>query len=300
MTEHPFVTAVIVTYQSASIIDDCLEGLVGDDRVEVIVVDSGSSDASAERAATHPGVVCIPQRENVGWSVASNLGADRSTGTAIAFVNPDTRATASQLLELASHVGGDVGEVSPRFVGDSGEPQNFYFRLPSPLTGPFLYLNSGQRLDEKMGRPFIRHHLYGERLPVDHPAHAGAACMVVDASEFRRLGGFDERMWVFFSDLDLSRRLGLEGRRLEVAWEIQVTHSGGGSVKALDLDRLQAMLQRDYVAYSRVAFGRAGRVLTWAAVWAFSGVIPAVMALVRSDHQGARECISRARSVLRR
>ena len=299
MTEL-LVTAVIVTYESASIIDDCLEGLVGDDRVQVVVVDSGSTDGSAELAAAHDGVVCIPQRENVGWSVASNIGAAVSSAAAIAFVNPDTRATSGQLVTLASHLGGEVASVSPLFVGDSGEPQHFYFRLPTPLSGPFLYLNSGQRLDEKLGRPFIRHHLYSEKLPVGHPAHAGAACMVVDASEFRRLGGFDERMWVFFSDMDLSRRLERDGKRLLVDWDVCVAHSGGGSVKALDLGGLQSMLQRDYVAYSRAAFSRAGRTLTWGAVWGFSGVIPATMALAHGDRHTARECIHRARSVLRK
>ena len=301
MSEAPLVSAVVVTYNSAAVIDECLAGLVGDPRVEVIVVDSGSDDASARMAASFNGVVCIEIAENLGWSACSNAGARSARAGAIAFLNPDTRTTSDALVRLASRLGGDVAAVAPRFVNEDGTDQHFYFRLPTPFSGPFLYLNSGQRIDEKLGRPVVRWHLYAEELPIEAEiAHAGAACVVVDAAEFRRLGGFDERMWIFFSDVDLSRRLALTGRRLVVDWDVPVTHLGGGSVKALDLDRLQLILQRDYVAYGRIAFGRSGRWLTVGAVWAFSGIAPAAAALLRGEPLRARECLDRARSVLRK
>lgn len=293
------MTAVIVTHNSSADIGDCLAGLAGDQRVQVVVVDSGSADDSAKRAAACPGVLVVAETQNLGWSVCSNTGAALAISPAIAFVNPDTRATAEQLVTLASRLGGDVAAVSPRFVNEDGTGQHFYFRLPSPLSGPFLYLNSGQRLDEKLGRPVVRWHLYGERLPIEEVAHAGAACMVMDAKEFRRLGGFDERMWVFFSDMDLSRRLAKAGRRLLVDWSVTVTHLGGSSARALELERLQTIVQRDYVAYSRVAFGSTGRALTKAATWAFSGIVPAIMAVCRGQPRAALRCIARARMVLR-
>jgi len=301
MTAPPMVSAVVVTFNSAAVIDECLAGLVGDPRVEVIVVDSGSQDESVAKAASFDGVVSIAMAENLGWSACSNTGARSARAPAIAFVNPDTRTTSDALVRLASRLRGEVAAVSPRFVNQDGTGQHFYFRLPNPLTGPFLYLNSGQRIDEKLGRPVVRWHLYGEVLPIEAVvAHAGAACVVVDAAEFRRLGGFDQRMWIFFSDVDLSRRLALTGRRLVVDWDLPVTHLGGGSVKALDLDQLQLILQRDFIAYSRVAFGWGGRWLTVGAVWAFSGVVPAAAALARGEPRRARECLSRARSVLRK
>jgi N-acetylglucosaminyl-diphospho-decaprenol L-rhamnosyltransferase len=300
MSDATSVTAVIVTYNSSVIIDECLAGLVGDPQVEVVVVDSGSSDGSADRAASYGGVEVLAQTENLGWSACSNLGAQKATGRAVAFVNPDTRVSAEKLLTLAARLGGDVAAISPRFVNEDGSGQNFYFRLPSAITGPFLYLNSGQRLDELMGRPVVRRHLYGERLPVTRPAHAGAACMVVDREEFSRLGGFDERMWVFFSDVDFSRRLTGAGKRLFVDWTVPVSHIGGASAKALELDQLQLIVQRDYVAYSRIAFGAFGQRVTVAATWAFSGLIPAAMAVARGDVNGARGCIERAKKVLQR
>jgi N-acetylglucosaminyl-diphospho-decaprenol L-rhamnosyltransferase len=296
----PLVTAVIVSHNSSALIDDCLAGLIGDPRVQALVVDSGSSDDTVDRAEAHPGVEVLAQGANLGWSACSNIGARAASAPAIAFVNPDTRATAEQLIRLTSDLGGKVSAVSPRFVDERGRDQYFYFRLPSPLTGPFLYLNSGQRIDEKVGRPIIRRHLYGERLPVDHAAHAGAACMVIDAPVFHRLGGFDERMWVFFSDMDFSRRLSLAGRELAVNWDVPVTHIGGGSVKALHLERLQTIMQRDYAAYSRAAFGPVGRALTVSAVLMFSGFVPALMALARREPSRARSCLKRSLSVLAR
>lgn len=300
MSSTPLVTAVVVTYNNSEVIDDCLSGIVGDPRVEVVVIDSGSSDDSVHRVRSHPGVRCIAHEENVGWTSGSNEGASASSARAVAFLNPDTRATSSKLIALASRLGGSVAAVSPRFVNGDGSPQSFYSKLPSPVTGPFLYLNSGQRIDEKLGRPVVRRHLYGERTQVPCPAHAGAACLVVDREVFSRLGGFDERMWIFFSDVDFSRRLAASGRRLYVDWDVEIPHLGGGSVRSLDLDSLQRIVQTDYVAYSRSAFDRPGRALTTCAIWAFSGMGPALMALLRGDTGSARKCIDRARIVLRR
>ncbi|MFZ0665137.1 MAG: glycosyltransferase [Acidimicrobiales bacterium] len=300
MSTPALVTAVIVTYNSSAIIDDCLSAICGDPRVQVLVVDSGSTDDTVDRASAHRHVEVLAQPSNLGWSACSNIGARSASAPAIAFVNPDTRVTSDQIVTLASHLGGKVAAVSPRFVDQAGRDQYFYFRLPSPVTGPFLYLNSGQRLDAKAGRPIIRRHLYGERLPVKRAAHAGAACMLIDAPVFHRLGGFDERMWVFFSDMDFSRRLSLATRELLVDWDVAVTHIGGGSVRALDLDRLQIIMQRDYAAYSRVAFGPSGRAVTVLAVLMFSGFIPALMALAGRDPKRARACIGRCLDVLAR
>jgi N-acetylglucosaminyl-diphospho-decaprenol L-rhamnosyltransferase len=301
VSEGTVVTAVIVTYNSVALIDDCLSALTGDPRVEVVVVDSGSSDGSADQAGLHDGVTVIRKLENLGWSACSNAGAAAANSPALAFVNPDTRASAHDLVTLASHLDGNTAMAAPRFANENGTEQYFYFRFPTPITGPFLYLNSGQRLDAKLGRRVIKWHVYGEKLPIrERIDHAGAACLLVDAVEFRHVGGFDESMWLFFSDVDLSRRLALSGRNLVVDWDTSVTHIGGGSVNELGLDRLQLMVQADYVAYTRVAFGPAGQFFTRAAVWVFSGVIPALFALSRIDPTGARDCLRRARTVLKK
>ena len=66
MSDTPLVSVVVVTYNSASVIDECLAGLVGDPRVEVIVVDSGSDDDSAGKAGSFDEVVSIAMEENLG------------------------------------------------------------------------------------------------------------------------------------------------------------------------------------------------------------------------------------------
>jgi GT2 family glycosyltransferase len=113
------------------------------------------------------------------------------------------------------------------------------------------------------------------------------------------LGRFDERMWLFFSDMDFSRRVRASGRTVLVCSDVVVRHRGGGSVKELTLESQHRQEQADYVIYARKWFGGPGRLLTVIAVVLLSGVFPAMAALSRRDLGGARTSIKRPWHILR-
>ena len=300
MDARPAVSAVIVSYNSASDLEALLP-LLRDPRVEVIVVDNASSDGGADVAAAS-GATVIASLTNLGWTRGGNVGAARASAAVLAFVNPDARPSAADLLRLADDLSRDsLAATAPRFVEDgTSTPQPFYFRFPGPVSGIFCFFGIGARLDQLIGRPFMRRRTYGfgAELPtaVDQP---GAACLVVATKTFEALGGFDESMFLFFSDTDFCRRLADGGNTIRVAWDVPVGHRGAGTVSALDRLTLRAIMQSDYLAYARQHYGRLGRAATVMAVVLLTGVLPALGYLLRGSPQRARRHAETARRVLR-
>ena len=291
-------TAIVVTYNSSDDVTECLRGLTGCADVAVHVVDSGSADRTVELARANAGVRVDAVGENIGWTAATNRALAEIDTEFVAFVNPDARPTAAQILELAGRFDDRTGAVAPRYLNPDGSPQSFYFRFPRPLTGPFLYLNSGQRLDERLGGPIIRHTLYQHRPPIDGIDHAGAACLVLRTAVVRDLGGLDERMWLLFSDTDLSLRLHRAGLAVRIADEVRVVHVGGTSLGQQSMDWQQLVAQQDYLVFARKWYSAPGRWITYLGIGLFSGAVPAFFSLVRREPERARFCLQRAYRVL--
>jgi N-acetylglucosaminyl-diphospho-decaprenol L-rhamnosyltransferase len=299
----PLVTAVLVSFNSSADLAESLP-LLGDERVEVVVVDNASADNSAEVASRHGPVVGLPV--NVGWARGCNIGAAMASADVLAFVNPDARPTAQQLVDLAADVpaatqaAGSLIAVSPRFVDPDGSTQPFYFRFPTVMSGMFCFLTAGQRVDALLGHRFLRRRTYdaGRELPgpVDQP---GAACLLLGKDAFVAMDGFADDFFLFFADTDLCRRLRDRGGKVTVRWDVAVPHRGRGSVRALDDTTLQRLFQRDYLTYVRRTHGRAATWLTRLAVAVLTGLVPWLTRTVRGRvREGARQ-LAVAAAVLR-
>jgi glycosyltransferase involved in cell wall biosynthesis len=93
------VSAVIPAYNAQSHLAECLASVSeqsGRFTLEIIVVDDGSRDATAEIARRHPGVQCITQA-NAGPSAARNVGIASARGEFIAFLDADDLWPAGKL-----------------------------------------------------------------------------------------------------------------------------------------------------------------------------------------------------------
>jgi glycosyltransferase involved in cell wall biosynthesis len=89
--DAPSASVIIPTFNGASRIGACLDSLLqqaaGRD-VEILVVNDGSTDNTAEIVGRHPGVRCITQA-NAGPAAARNRGAAEARGSIILFTDDD-------------------------------------------------------------------------------------------------------------------------------------------------------------------------------------------------------------------
>jgi GT2 family glycosyltransferase len=103
--ESAKVAVTIVTYNSARFIRRCLEWVLGQDypRLEVVVVDNASSDATPEILRDFEDRVrVIYNRENVGFAAGQNQAIAGSNADWILTLNPDVRLTAGFIITLVS------------------------------------------------------------------------------------------------------------------------------------------------------------------------------------------------------
>jgi GT2 family glycosyltransferase len=100
--EWPMISVIVCSYNGARTIGDCLEGLAGLDypRFEVIVVDDGSSDATASIARMYG--VRVISTPNQGLSAARNTGLAAATAEIVAYTDDDARPDPHWLTYLAA------------------------------------------------------------------------------------------------------------------------------------------------------------------------------------------------------
>jgi hypothetical protein len=202
---------VTVTHDSARE----LQALLGSvDRhlagARVVVVDSGSGDASAQVAREHPGVTLLELGENVGFGRACNRGLALVSEPVVALLNPDVEVIDDSLLVLAAQAArADLGErlLAPRVLNADGSLQDTAHPLPG----------STADLVRSLVPPALVGGRAGEAIAPwrsDRPRRVGWAvgcALVARADTLRALGPFDESLFLYGEDMELGLRAARAG-----------------------------------------------------------------------------------------
>lgn len=90
----PFVSVIVPVYNVERYIDDCMLSvrMQDYDNLEIIVVNDGSTDGSAERVRAHATIdrrIRIIEQQNIGLGGARNTGLTRASGEFVMFVDGD-------------------------------------------------------------------------------------------------------------------------------------------------------------------------------------------------------------------
>jgi GT2 family glycosyltransferase len=185
------VSIVIVTYNSAGVIERCLSSVP---RVsDVIVVDNASGDDSAARAKAR-GAEVIVNRTNIGFGAACNIGASAASAEFILFLNPDAVLAPDALQVLMDAARGhNAAAAGPRLLEDDGRPAAFQ-------GVSFIEAQSGRSLK-------------GSAAPVSEcrVGFLSGAALLCRRDAFLGVGGFDERIFLYYEDDDLCERLKARG-----------------------------------------------------------------------------------------
>jgi len=159
--------------------------------VEVIVVDDGSTDDSAEVAAGYPDVVCIRQR-NLGQSAAQNRGLDSATGEFVLFLDADDELAPGALEGL-------VGCLSQR-----SECAFAYGHVERVDAEGSVVHGSPSRSAKR--QTCLEEDPYGYMLRTNNCLRGGGA-VLYRTDLLKRAGGFSLALGNYGQDLDINLRL---------------------------------------------------------------------------------------------
>jgi GT2 family glycosyltransferase len=212
---EPRASIIIVGYNNREDITRCLESVKGTacPAYEVIVVDNASTDGSADAiAAGFPDAITVRSSANLGFGGGCNLGATRARGEFLVFLNPDTVVEPGWLDALINPLDAQpkVGLVTSKILM-LGEPKRIN------TCGNTVHL-SGLTLCRGLGASSESYEMEEE---VD--AVSGAA-FAIRRDVFQSLGGFDETMFLYMEDTDLSLRARLAGWKSLYAPQSLVYH----------------------------------------------------------------------------
>jgi len=197
----PAVSVIIVNYNGAHLLDDCLTSLVRQTwrDFEVVFVDNGSTDNSVERArAIFPGIRCLELSENTGFTGGNNEGIRHANGRYVVLLNNDTESDPRFLEELvlAAERRPEIGMVAPRIL-------NFRDREEIDSVGGLVLCPDG--IGQGRGRGEKDRGQYDGLDEILMPS--GCAALYRKAM-LDDVGLFDERFFAYCEDTDL----GLRGR----------------------------------------------------------------------------------------
>ncbi len=128
-------SAIVVSRNAASSLRACilaLEKSAGRERIEIIVVDSGSTDGSAQIDAEFPTVTVMRLPRNFGLTKARNIGARTATGEYLLYLAPEVEVEPGTIQTLAAKLSElrELAAAAPLLVDEAGQPAIHELKLP--------------------------------------------------------------------------------------------------------------------------------------------------------------------------
>jgi len=237
--EFPLISITIVNLNGKDYLENCLQSISGldypDDKIEVVIVDNGSSDSSISfLESAHKQVRLIKNNKNMGFAYANNQAAKAAKGEYIAFLNNDTKVDSKWLIELLRPVYGDKETVASGSKVLSMDGKNLDF-----VGGMINFEGKGFQID--FGLPIEKDlHKQYKYLPF---ANGGA--MLIRRDTFLDVGGFDEDFFAYYEDVDLGWRLWVLGYKVIFAPDSIVYHHHHGTSRIFSEDKLRFLKERN-------------------------------------------------------
>lgn len=205
------LSIIIVNYNTGALTKACVESLLSQPlppRTEIIVVDNASHDDSVPfLRSDFPEITVIANQRNVGLAAAVNQGITAAQGEFYLILNPDIIALPNSVASLLTYMQQhpDVGIAGGKLLSPNGSTQYSCYRYYRPMTIVYRRTWLGKTA---LGRAEIDRFLMKDfdRQTTRDVEWLMGACLMVRAEAVKKVGGMDERFFLYFEDVDWCRR----------------------------------------------------------------------------------------------
>ena len=200
---NPALSIVLVTYKSEDNIIPLLDSLKessGGYSFEVIVVDNYPLDRSANLAQKHPlKPLVLINKENLGFSKAVNRGISKAKGEYILLLNPDSKPIGKAIKYLVDFAieHPEMGAVAPALLDFSGKIQSSCSKFPTIL--------NAIKHDFLGCKNCFKSYYPGNK--ITKVEVAVMAALLIPSKVIKKIGGLDERFFLYYEDIEYCRRL---------------------------------------------------------------------------------------------
>lgn len=239
---------VVVSHNRVELLRHCLESIEkseGRAGLQIIAIDNGSSDGSAQLAGDFPDVQWVPLPKNFGLTKAMNLGWRAADAPYVFFLHDDTEVDAPAIPMLAEvlDTNSEAAAVCPLLVDAAGHPAPQLGTLPP--TGDW-------RAAAPTGDDLV---------PVEYPRGAALMVRVFNIKAIRQI---DERYGQFGADADLAAQIRRAGKKILLAPAAKVRHKGSAgynSMERADFQQARAVFLGKYLGTGAGVKARIGSAL---------------------------------------
>ena len=241
------LSIIIVSWNVVEDLSNCLKS-IGENPLsgefEIIVVDNASTDGTVDVIKSDfPEVKIIANNENLGFAAGNNRGISEASGAYVLLLNPDTIIHPRSLDGLIGFMddNADVGLCGPKLLNGDGSIQRSARRYPS-FRGALHRHTAFKSLGVFKGeyKKWLMKD-FGQDEQKDVEQLMGAA-LIIRKSVLDKVGGMDERFFMYYEEVDLCYRIKQAGWRVVFLPGASITHLGGRSSEQVPVEKqLMAM-----------------------------------------------------------
>lgn len=204
------VSIIVLNYNGLSFLKKCVDSIQKQSysSIEIVLADNNSTDGSVEHAEKQKRIVVVKNKENYGYVKANNIAAKIATGKFLFFLNNDTELFPDTIEKLVNNfqekailTAHQIPPWKKEDVGSSGAGMDIF------------------------GYPYVIDDI--KKMKV---FYADGAMFFIKKSDFIDMGMFDEELFIFQEDIDLSWRAQIHGYTIKSCWDAHLYHFSGGTV----------------------------------------------------------------------
>ena len=238
MHEHE-LTVIVVSWNTMDMTLGCLRSLgknIDRDTTQVLVVDNGSTDGSADAIREEfDWLELIAHDEDLGFARANNLASQRATGRRLLLLNPDTVVLdgAIDAIVRCADENPDAGIWGGRTLFGDGSLNHDSCCAKPTLWSAVCDVTGFRRLFK--GSHLFDREEYGwwQRDTPKRVDIVSGCFLLIDRSLWEELDGFDRDFFMYGEETDLCIRAGKLGYRPLITPEATIIHYGGASERVL-------------------------------------------------------------------
>ncbi|HSX40265.1 MAG TPA: glycosyltransferase family 2 protein [Candidatus Saccharimonadales bacterium] len=210
------LTISILSYNTPDLIISCLESLIEvftkeleEGSIEILVSDNASEKETVETLKKFSkeyqhlkSLRFIFNRENLGFGKGHNMAAQEAKGAFLLFLNSDTLIKDKGFLEMVQYLKDHqhVGILGAKLLNSDGSAQKSAVKFYT-LFNAILMLSGFERLG------FLR----SSPEKISKVDWVSGACMMIGREFFKKIGGFDEHIFMYSEDMEICYRAKMHG-----------------------------------------------------------------------------------------